>query len=169
MPEHRWVLVRHAPAMPRDPARWPGDRDRPIRPSGKIEFEEAAAGLAPLLGNKGTLVTSPLTRARETSAIVSRWWKNGGNPRIWPELEPEVAPSALFDRARAFRGSGDLVLVGHEPLLSSFAGYCIMGEGLSVLKLSKGGAVALEFPGKVRPGAARILWALTRNQLREMR
>ncbi|HYB77229.1 MAG TPA: hypothetical protein VEE83_00915, partial [Thermoplasmata archaeon] len=58
-----------------------------------------------------------------------------------------------------------VVIVGHEPTLAEFVGEALTGEGLSVVHLTKGGAVCLEFTNSVRPGAGRLVWLLTRKQL----
>ncbi|MDE1819644.1 MAG: histidine phosphatase family protein [Euryarchaeota archaeon] len=169
MVQGRWVLVRHAPARSRDFVRWPDDRGRPLKPGGRREFEDASHGLRSLLEGRGNAATSPLARAAETAEILGKVWPPARRLQTWKELEPEGDLVALFRRASAARGRGDLVLVGHEPQLSRLVGYCVLGEGTSVLKFSKGGAVAIDFPGPVRPGGGRLLWALTRGQLCRVR
>ena len=57
------------------------------------------------------------------------------------------------------------MIVGHEPTLAEFVGLALTGEGVSVIRLTKGGAACLEFPSAVRPGSGRLLWLLTRKQL----
>ena len=166
--ERRWVLLRHAPARSRDLVRWPDDHDRGLRPSGRREFREAAEGLGRLLDRRGRLATSSLARAVETSELLGEVWRPGRSPEVWEELRPEASLRELFDRARTCAARGDLVLVGHEPELSTFVGYCLVGQGTPVVKFARGGAVAIGFPGAVRPGGGRLLWALTRSQLRRM-
>lgn len=163
----RVVLLRHAPAQHRDPRKWPDDTERPLRPSGRREFGVSARGLARLLQRKGAAATSPLTRAQETNAILSERWRPAKAASIWPELEPEIPASVLLDRAARSVGAaeGPLVLVGHEPQLSRFVGLATTGEAASVVRFSKGGAIALDFESAVVPGGAKIAWALTRAQL----
>jgi phosphohistidine phosphatase len=166
--ERRWVILRHAPARTRDFSRWPDDVGRPLKPSGRKEFHQAAQGLAHLLEARGQVATSPLRRASETTDLLAEAWPHARSPQVWNELQPEGSLPTLFSKALQVRGQGDLVLVGHEPELSRFVGYCVTGEGISVVKLTKGGVVALDFPGSVRPGGGRLLWVLTRNQLRKL-
>ncbi len=142
---------------------------RPLRPSGRKEFRGAAKGLSRLLTGRGTIVTSPLARARETAEMLQEAWKGTHRLMEWESLEPERGTAELFRKARSVPGGGDLVLVGHEPQLSRFIGYCIFGEELSAVRFSKGGAVAVDFPGRTEPGGARILWAFTRNHARSLR
>ena len=163
----RVVLVRHAPAQHRDPRRWPDDTDRPLRPSGRREFARSAQGLSHLLPADGLSATSPLVRAQETSAILGRLWRPARDAVVWPELTPETPASDLLRRAaRTVKGSGDnLLLVGHEPQLSRFVGLATTGEAASVVRFSKGGAIALDFAASLVPGGAKIAWAMTRGQL----
>jgi phosphohistidine phosphatase len=164
MPD-RLILVRHGPAATRDPRKWPEDGDRPLRPAGRKELKEASKGLALLLDQKGMLGSSPYARAWETAAILNSEWKVPKEIVPWTELLPEGHAEEIFERMDDGPLHGDLVLVGHEPLLSQFVGYCVFGERFSAVRFSKGGAVALEFPKGLRPGAGRMLWYLTRRQL----
>ncbi len=165
----RWILVRHAPAMSRDFSRWPDDRGRPLRPTGVEEFRQAAKGLSSLLTKRGGMSSSPLARTRQTAEMLQKSWGTKRVISYWKELEPDGSTLELFNRAKRSRVAGDLVMVSHEPLLSQFVGLCLFGESTSVLKFSKGGAVALDFPGEVRPGGGRLLWALSRRSLGRLR
>jgi phosphohistidine phosphatase len=165
MVSRRIILVRHAQAMTRDRVRWPNDENRPLAPEGMREFERATRGLTLLLDGKGKIVSSPCTRARQTADILRSAWPRGGAPALWKELSPDTSPSLLIHRLEKERVKGDLVLFGHEPHLSRFVGLAVSGEPLSAVKFYKGGAVAIEFAQRPRPGGARILWALSRRQL----
>ena len=66
------LIVRHAPAMTRDPLQWPDDRLRPLSPKGERRFAEVAQGLAQLIPQVDRLLTSPWLRARQTAEILQR-------------------------------------------------------------------------------------------------
>lgn len=162
----RVVLVRHAPAMRRDPGRWPTDEDRPLRPEGRREFRRAAEGLADLLTPRGRAATSPFARASETAAILAARWRPARGADRWDELRPDGPPEALLDRMRSAAAvDSDLVVIGHEPQLSRWVGFALTGEALSAVRFSKGGAVAIEFAGNPKAGGGRLRWVLTRRQL----
>ena len=161
----RVILVRHAPALSRDPRRWPDDDHRPLRPEGKREFRRAARGLGRLLSPEGTVSVSPLTRALQTAELLGRAWRPAQAPSIWDELRPEVGTNTLLARLAKEPWNGERVLVGHEPQVSRFVGYATTGEGVSFVRASKGGAIALDFPERVAPAGGRIAWSLTRGQL----
>ncbi len=166
----RVVVVRHGPAELRDPVRWPDDDRRPLTPKGLRETRRAARGIAHLLAPGAHIATSAADRALRTAEAV-RDALGGTRRRVetWPELGTGQLAEPIFHRLRAaFRPGWEFVLVGHEPTLAEFVGLALTGDGLPVARLGKGGAACLEFPAALRPGAARLLWLLTRKQLEAM-
>jgi len=160
------IAVRHGPAEVRDPARWPDDDLRPLTRKGEQETRRAAKGLAHVVRCADRLVTSSADRAVRTAKLIQRELEKAPSPETWEELAPGNLPTPIFDRLRrSARPKETVVLVGHEPTLAEFVGEALTGEGLSVVHLTKGGAVCLEFSNSIRPGAGRLVWLLTRKQL----
>jgi len=150
----------------RDPARWPDDDLRPLTRKGEEETRKAAKGLAHVIRSADRLATSSADRAFRTAELIQSEFDRAPSPETWEELAPGNLPTPIFDRLRrAARPKETVVLVGHEPTLAEFVGEALTGEGLSVVHLTKGGAVCLEFTNSVRPGAGRLVWLLTRKQL----
>ncbi len=164
--ESRLILLRHAVAAPRDPRRWPDDRDRPLSDEGAKEFSEAARGLSRLLAEEGEILTSPLRRARQTAALLHRAWKGSSSPRLYSPLNETGESGALLLALGRRPWHGDRVLVGHEPQLVGLVGLALSGEAIPVVDLSRGGAVALAFSGAPGPQRGTLLWGLHRKQLR---
>ena len=131
------------------------------------QTRRVATGLSRLVGPVSTLATSPALRASRTAEILGKALDPPRRPVPWTELDrrdPLLAdPAAGAQRESAVNRT--LVIVGHEPTLAEFVGLSLTGEGIAVVRLTKGGAACLEFPSAVRPGAARLLWLLTRKQL----
>jgi len=162
----RVVAVRHGPAEVRDPARWPDDDLRPLTRKGEAETRRAAKGLATVVRSADHLVSSSADRALRTAHLIRQELSKAPTPETWEELAPGNLATPIFDRLRrSARPRQTVVLVGHEPTLAEFVGAAITGEGLSVVRLTKGGAVCLEFTNSIRPGAGRLVWLLTRKQL----
>jgi phosphohistidine phosphatase SixA len=162
----RVIAVRHGPAEVRDPARWPDDDLRPLTRKGETETRRAARGLANVVRSADRLATSSADRAIRTAELIRRELDKAPSPETWEELAPGNMATPIFDRIRrSARPRETVVLVGHEPTLAEFVGEALTGEGLSVVRLTKGGAVCLEFSNSVRPGTGRLVWLLTRKQL----
>ncbi len=83
-------MVRHGQAS----AGWDGDIDPGLSPLGREQAEAAARSLAPL--GPIQVLTSPMTRARETAQALCSLWQ------IEAEVEPRVAeiPSPTKDLAQ---------------------------------------------------------------------
>ncbi len=165
-PTGRLILLRHAPAAPRDPRRWPDDRDRPLSDEGAEDFLGAARGLSRLLSEEGEILTSALRRARQTAALLHRAWKGSSSPRLFPPLNETGDSGGLLAALGRRPWRGDRVLVGHEPQLVGLVGLALTGEAIPVVDLSRGGAIALAFSGPPGPQRGTLLWGLSRKQLR---
>jgi phosphohistidine phosphatase len=162
----RVVLLRHGPAELRDPARWPDDRDRPLSRKGTAQTRRVARALVALVGPAAFVATGPAVRSRSTATIVADRLTPGRAVVRWDELDVARRPEPILARlGRELRRDRPVVLVGHDPVLGELLGLAVVGEGLAFARLSKAGAACLEFPARVRPGAARLRWLLTRKQL----
>jgi len=166
----RVVVVRHGPAEERDPVRWPNDDRRPLSVKGRVQTRKAAKGLARVTSPVDRIASSAAARATTTDEIVHDALPRPPRLETWAELAPGNLPNPIFDKLRRSLHPGqEVVLVGHEPTLAEFIGMALLGDGVSVVHLTKGGAACLEFPTGVRPGAGRLVWLLTRKQLADGR
>jgi len=162
----RVVVVRHGPAEDRDPIRWPNDERRPLTEKGRVQTRRAAKGLARVADPVHRLASSAADRAMATAEMVRQALDDPPSLERWPELAPGNLADPLFVRLRkSARPGQEVVLVGHDPTLAEFVGLALTGDGVPLVRLTKGGAACLEFPGSVKPGAARLVWLLTRKQL----
>ena len=160
-------LVRHAVAFERSPTRWPDDSLRTLTPAGKRKFRKAARGLAPLLPKSMVLLTSPYVRARDTTAILAKAARRG-KIIVRAELASEQSVRKIFELLRS-RKERAVMLVGHEPNLSSFMSMALASEQARLrIEFKKGGAACVYFPGRVEPGRATLKWMLPPRVLRAL-
>lgn len=161
-------LVRHAIAHERSRARWPKDALRPLTPAGKQKFRKAARGLARLLPKTALLLTSPYVRARDTALILAAL-TNLRSPVEAPELASGKPARAAFELLRSSKRAA-VVLVGHEPNLSTFLSVALAGERASLkIAFKKGGAACVEFTGGIQPGRATLRWLMPPRALRALK
>lgn len=154
-------LVRHAIAEERGPD-WPNDDLRPLTRRGRVRMAEGTRGLATLFTPE-VVLTSPLVRARETTAILERRYH-----RARVEVEPALATgddAALVARLRETRAA-TVAAVGHEPHLSHALSLLLVNGYDLRVDFGKGGAALLEFEGAPAAGAGVLLWFLRPTQLR---
>ncbi len=166
----RLLLFRHGPAEERENwrARGGSEARRPLTADGRRRTRAAARGLARLVEVPGRVATSPLTRARQTAAVLARAL-GAGAPEVQRFLAPSAAPDAALPwlSGRAAAGDRLVAVVGHEPHLGELASLLLAGEG-SFVRFRKAGAALLDLGDRPGPGKARLLWLLEPSSLRRM-
>jgi phosphohistidine phosphatase len=158
------VLVRHAPAVARG-ASDVLDAERPLSSSGRAKFIPAARGLARLVGRVDGLITSPLTRARETAEIVAG---------ALSDVELVGEPALAGDRVEAIIAilatrppEATIVIVGHEPMLAILLAKMVGSPVPERFAFKKGGAALVDLPaGPASTG--RLVWFLPPRILRAL-
>jgi phosphohistidine phosphatase len=160
-------LVRHAIAHERNAARWPNDARRPLTAAGKLKFRKAARGLAHCLPKKVLVLTSPYVRARETADILVTA-ATLGKPVEAPELASGKPAREAFALLRAQRRKA-VVMVGHEPNLSTWMSAALAARSRIDIEFKKGGAACLRFEGAIAPGRATLMWMMSPRALRSIR
>ncbi|MCU0552800.1 MAG: phosphohistidine phosphatase SixA [Leptolyngbya sp. Prado105] len=124
----------------------PHDDERPLTQEGERKTEQVAKRMRSLDLHFDLILTSPLTRAKQTADILKRvglshsletagYLAPGGDIQNWHAwLEGWRSPKKT------------LALVGHEPDLSSWAELLLWGEVRDRLILKKAGAIGLLLP-----------------------
>lgn len=168
----RLYLMRHGRAASR--ADWTAaDAERPLTDEGRARTASAAHGLAALGIAAAAAITSPYVRARETAAIVAA--ELGLPLEMEAGLEPGADLAALASVLAAHADAGELLVVGHEPDLSTLVGELIAGRRGAQIEMKKGACACVDLPASaVRKaagaaerlaGAGTLRWLLTAPQL----
>lgn len=144
------------------------DADRPLTISGKREIEEISYFLKKLNIKFSLIVSSPLKRAHQTAYIVSKIFKVVNKLEDWDELKPEAAKQALVDRLSKLKENSIILIVGHEPFLSSFISEIAFGNPRGNLVLKKGGFVRLRVLSNFPKMTAELCWLLSPRLMRRL-
>ena len=161
------LFFRHGIAIERQ--EWSGqDEDRPLTDKAAARTRESGKGLLTLRIRPTHILSSPLTRARETAAILQSLIRSKPKIRICTELDPTAAPGTLFSLLNALPSDAVVLCIGHEPHLSLAAGILFTGKPCSGLSLKKAGACLIHLDESVKPAAGRLEWWLTAAQLRAL-
>jgi phosphohistidine phosphatase len=135
-------FLRHGIAV--EPAAWNGsDADRPLTREGRERMEREARAISDLSLGIDCVVTSPLLRAKETAEILA------GRLGMCDALfeDSQLAGGFEFERLSAILTahpqSETIVLVGHEPAMSSTIG-CAVGNANIELKKAALAGIAIE-------------------------
>lgn len=162
-------ILRHGEAGNRLPA---GGRDseRGLTVVGKDEVEEIAEALAELDVKVDFIATSPLKRASQTAGIVAKTMKiKKGKLEQWDELKPEGKRSELYQKLAQFREESSVLVVGHEPYLSTMISEIAFGNGGAGIVLKKAGIARLGVTSFLRPKIkGELKWLLTPKHLKKV-
>jgi phosphohistidine phosphatase len=162
-------FMRHGIAVDRaDTSAGSGDRERQLTPKGIKRMNKAAKGLTALSLTFDRILTSPLERARQTAKIVAQILQLEDRVEEIEQLSPEQSAQDLLSGLVAYSGKKEILLVGHEPLLSSTVSFLLSGKAGAGIRLKKGGLCCLQVDGLPPRESAVLHWALTPKQLRLM-
>jgi phosphohistidine phosphatase len=145
------------------------DGKRALTADGKDEMRKIGKWMQQKKFRFNVIATSPLTRAYETAEIVARSLGQKERLVVWEELGPGGDLDALSYRASLYGEDAAIILIGHEPMLSTLISRIISGYDTGSLVLAKGGLAKIRnFSFDKRP-SGELQWLLTPAQMMEMR
>ncbi len=160
-------FMRHGITVARGDAGIPSDdRERALTPKGIKRMHKAAKGLLSLSLSFDRILTSPLERARRTAQIVAEALHMEDRLEEIQEFSPDRSVQDLLSGLATYSGDKNILLVGHEPLLSRTVSFLLSGTRGAEIRLKKGGLCCLEVDDLPPKGGAVLHWALTPKQLR---
>lgn len=153
-------LLRHGEAVVSDPD---GDAARALSPRGALLVRRLGAHLLGLGWSPARVFTSPLARARETASLLLEAAHVSVVPERLAELVPEGdSESVLIALAARVLDNGQLLLVGHQPLLGDLIAHL---SGDSVMPLHTSELVRIECESPLAKGSGRVRLALRPERL----
>ena len=153
----RIVLVRHATAVDVGPKG--SDFHRRLKKRGRREAAIMADRIATTLGQPDLVVTSPADRALETArAFAERLGLSTDSLIVREQLYGGLLPDEFLRIVVEFDDAHNTVMVvGHDPSFTEFAGYMAPDFKESI---PKAGVVAMDFDvkswGAVKPGEGAL-------------
>jgi phosphohistidine phosphatase SixA len=151
----RLLLIRHADAGSRDPARWADDTQRPITDRGRRRHRRVARRLRRRRLVPTLHFASPWLRAWQTAELTAEV-AGGAVPVVMPALAAPPDLAALAAGIGAPGAQAIVALVGHEPWLSHLASLLLAGDPTDVsIDFPKSGVLGLGCDA-VAPGRATL-------------
>ena len=164
-------LMRHGIALPAGDPSVDADAERSLSPKGIKRTRKIAKGMRRLGLSFNALLASPLARARQTADLVGAALGAEALIEEISELSPESTVEHLLLGLARYQDRGDLLLVGHEPLLSNTVSHLLAGKSARNalnLEFKKGGLCRIEIDALSPPGPGKLHWFLTPKQLRSI-
>jgi len=150
-------ILRHGKAEPGHPGE--PDSNRRLTEEGKqlsrlVLARAAAAGVQPL-----TVLVSPYIRAQETAEIAREMLGLRSAALPSNALLPDSHPETLWDEVRLHQQDPQLMLVGHNPLLSEFL-TLLLAAGVAI-DLKTSGLACVDVGSASAQPRGRLVWLLT--------
>ena len=163
-------LLRHGIATPRNDPGAESDSDRPLTAQGMKRMRKAAKGLRRLRIPFDAVLTSPLARARQTAQIVADGLDLGDRLEELAALAPDASVQDLFSSLKPYKDRAHLLLVGHEPFLSTIMSHVLTRDEKRSIAVAfkKGGICRVEIDAMPPDTAGTLHWLLTPKQLRAL-
>ncbi len=154
-------LVRHASAS--DIA--PSDAERELTKEGREESRIVGTALFKAGAKPEQVLTSPLTRARQTADIIARELKFQNEIAVFDELSNDGTLADVLHVVKTFDGAKEVVLVGHMPSFAEHLAGLLGSENAAALSMGKASVACVEI-SELRAGHGELRWFLRQKQLR---
>jgi len=157
------IIVRHGDAEPK--IEGVEDKDRKLVKKGIKQMRRVAKFIDSMNYKIDKVFSSPYTRAYQSAEVVLEELDEDLKIETIKELEPDQEPSALVNKLKELDSQNStltVMLVGHEPHLSSFIKYVTGGE----VEMKKGGVAVLEL--NTAEGKGKLTLLLTQKLLKRI-
>jgi phosphohistidine phosphatase len=158
-------LMRHGPAVEREKFRGRDDSQRPLTPEGREKMRDAARGMLALGLSFDLILSSPYVRAHETADLVAKVFTNRRHLKLTDLLTPEADPAEVIRHLATLPRTHSILLVGHEPHLSTMLAKLVGARTPGTLKLRKGALGLVSVEKSRHASGARLEWLLTARHL----
>lgn len=160
--ERSIVLLRHGIAENAAPGQ--ADEERALTSEGHARMKQIGRGLERAFPRAHTIYASPLLRAQQTAMWVSKAYRLRAKVDTTAVLVPGATPLELADFLRSHK-QGRLILVGHEPNLSTNLLALIGAADRAAVDFKKGGAACVRLNAA---GTGVLQWMLTPRLLAKL-
>jgi phosphohistidine phosphatase len=117
------ILWRHADAE--DSGAGESDLDRALTSRGERQAERMAEWLNRRLTHSTRILVSPALRCQQTAKALGR------KSRTVEAIGPDASPEDMLAAAGWLKGSGPVLVVGHQPTLGLVASMLLTGQAQS--------------------------------------
>ena len=141
------------------------DADRRLTKKGREEAAAAGRWIAEQELRFDLIAASPLLRAQETAALVAEVLDIQNRLVLWNVLAPGGNTDAVCRLISKHPGISSILLVGHEPLLSSLISRIITGDENAGIVMSKGALAKIKAFSYTGHPSGELVWLITAKQM----
>ena len=157
----RIYLIRHSNAVDPGTPGYEDDSQRPLTEKGRDKMNKIASALKKLNVKPDLIVSSPYVRARQTAEILAKVMKYKRNICFSDALIPMGDTDEMIGEINEKYDVDELVLVSHEPFISSLIGSLTTGNPDIAISVKNGGICCLSADDLHMERRAVLEWLLT--------
>ena len=158
-------LIRHGEAAERGKD-YPDDSKRPLTSQGIARLRKQAKALDALGIGFDQIITSPLTRTKQTAEVFAETLKSKPAVSSSDSLAPAGTPASVIQELGKHMRVARIALVGHEPNIGELAARLI---GARVpFEFKKGAICRIDFEVFPPKGVGQLRWFLTPRMMRKI-
>jgi phosphohistidine phosphatase len=159
-------LLRHAIAAERGSPGIGDDSQRELTSEGAAKMRRIARGMLKLDLQFDLILSSPYLRTRQTADIVADVFEAREVLRFTDNLVPGAGgEQVVAEINKQYRKRENILLVGHEPTLSSLISMLVSGDPTLDITMKKGGLCSLTIAVLTYGRCATLDWLMYPSQL----
>lgn len=136
------------------------DEERALTPEGRRKLGAVLVRARAAGAGASLILSSPLRRAVETAELAGQILGARAPILKTKALTPDGAPAEVWDEIRRHGDEGQLLLAGHEPLLSQVVAY-LVGAPSAQVEMRKGSLARIDLDRVGREPRGTLRWLLT--------
>jgi len=161
-------LIRHSNAVDPGTPGYEDDSTRPLTEKGRDKMKDIASALKGLDLQPDIIVSSPYVRAQQTAEILAKVLKYKKELAFSDALVPMGNADNIIGEINEKYAVDELVLVGHEPCLSTLISTLTAGNPDLAINIKNGGVCCLSSRDLHTERKAVLEWLLTPKILTEL-
>jgi phosphohistidine phosphatase len=162
-------LLRHAIAVERGTPGAEDDSLRELTPKGASKMRRIARGMLALDLKFDLILSSPYLRTRQTADIVTDVFDARQVLRFTDNLIPGAGGERVVAEInKQYRKRENILLVGHEPTLSSLISMLLSGDQTLSITMKKGGLCCFSIPVLSYGRCAMLEWIMYPSHLAQL-
>ena len=139
-------ILRHGISEARNESKYPNDLERPLSKRGKSKINEIGELMDDLDIKPDYILSSPAKRSSESAKLIQKMLGIKKERLLTSNnLLPELPISGIIEEISEKYESKDVLLVGHEPMLSTLISQLTSGNPDATIQLKKGALCCLKF------------------------
>ncbi|HEY9776096.1 MAG TPA: phosphohistidine phosphatase SixA [Planktothrix sp.] len=154
-------LVRHGIAQERLGGAVLNDSQRPLTDEGRHETRQVAQALKKLGVRADIVVSSPLTRARQTAEIFNEVLGEKDEVKIADALAPGGSSSGVYKFLQKLNAAEEVFCVGHEPDIGKLAASLMWAGPELDIPFKKAGVLRVDVPDVPPTIPGTLKWFIT--------